>query len=243
MLEFNLDKMLFNIPADKHCKEEIIAALQNHPEVQFVSFAGIDIAGNDTDERIPIRMFIKDMDEMLEHGVQTDGSSVDLPKIADLNNGKVDLVPDLSVNWYVDYNYDNIDLHTGLPVGTLRIPAFLAHNERNQVGARSILQGAVETFKEEVVTLLRKYPYAFEYIHGVDSVDEIEEICITSATELEFWVKTPEDKADREQLSTSQELKEQYWKRTYGPVRTALEKSLEIIDCYGVGVEMGHTPA
>jgi glutamine synthetase len=180
------------------------------------------------------------MDEMLVHGVQTDGSSVDLPKIADLNNGKVDLVPDLTVNWFVDYNFDNIDLHTGLPVGTLRIPAYLVHNEKNEVGARSILKNAVEAFKAELMDLLRQNPYAFEYIHGVDSVDEIEEICITSATELEFWVKTPEDKADREQLSTSQELKEQYWKRTYGPVRTALEKSLEIIDCYGVGVEMGH---
>ena len=37
---------------------------------------------------------------------------------------------------------------------------------------------------------------------------------MTGATELEFWVKTPEDKADRQQLSTSQELKEQYWQRT-----------------------------
>ena len=41
-------------------------------------------------------------------------------------------------------------------------------------------------------------------------------------------------------IPSPQELKEQYWKRTYGPVRTALEKSLEIIDRYGVGVEMGH---
>ena len=109
MLEFNLNKMLFNIPADKHKKEDIVGILMEHPEVQFVSFAGIDIAGNDTDERIPMKMFLKDMDDMLVHGVQTDGSSVDLPKIADLNNGKVDLVPDLNVNWYVDYNYDNID--------------------------------------------------------------------------------------------------------------------------------------
>lgn len=240
MLDFNLNRMLFNIPADKHTKEEIIEILREHPEVQFVSFAGIDIAGNDTDERIPIRAFLEDIDEMLTHGVQTDGSSVDLPKIADLNNGKVDLVPDHSVNWFVDYNFDNIGIHTGLPVGTLRIPAFLAHNESHQVGARSILQNSLEAFKKGVMELLEKNPYVFDYILGVDSVAEIEEICVTSATEMEFWVKTPEDKADREQLSTSQELKEQYWKRTYGPVRTALEKSLEIIDCYGVGVEMGH---
>ena len=240
MLGFDLDKMLFNIPAGRHEKEDIIKVLEEHPEVQFVSFAGLDIAGNDTDERIPIKLFLDDMDDMLVHGVQTDGSSVDLPKIADLNNAKVDLVPDLSVNWYVDHNYDNVDPKTGLPVGTIRIPAFLVHNEKTEVGARSILRNSINAFKEELMELLRSHPYAFRYINGVDSADEIEEICITSATELEFWVKTPEDKADREQLSTSQELKEQYWKRTYGPVRTALEKSLEIIDRYGVGVEMGH---
>ena len=40
--------------------------------------------------------------------------------------------------------------------------------------------------------------------------------------------------------STSQDLKEQYWKRTYGPVRTALEKSLEILDYYDFEMEMGH---
>ncbi len=88
--------------------------------------------------------------------------------------------------------------------------------------------------------LLREHPYVFKYIKGADSPDEIDEILITSATELEFWVRTPEDKADKEQLSTSQELKEQYWKRTYGPVRTALEKSLEILDYYGFEMEMGH---
>ena len=75
---------------------------------------------------------------------------------------------------------------------------------------------------------------------ALNSIDDIEEINLTSATELEFWVKTPDDKADRDQLSTSQELKEQYWKRTYGEVRTALEETLMILDKYGFGVEMGH---
>ena len=125
MLEFNLDKMLFNIPADAHEKSDLIRILKDHPEVQFVSFVGLDIAGNDTDERIPVKLFVEDMDDMLTHGIQTDGSSVNLPKIAELNNGKVDMIPDMSVNWYVDYNFNNIDLKTGLPVGTLRIPAFL----------------------------------------------------------------------------------------------------------------------
>ncbi|MBQ4649301.1 MAG: glutamine synthetase [Firmicutes bacterium] len=240
MLEFNLDKMLFNIPADAHEKSDLVRILKDHPEVQFVSFAGLDIAGNDTDERIPVKLFMDDMDDMLTSGIQTDGSSVNLPKIAELNNGKVDMIPDMSVNWYVDYNFNNIDLRTGLPVGTLRIPAFLIHNDNNEVGARAILRDSIDNFKLKLMELLREHPYVFEYIDGAESVDDIEEIKITSATELEFWVRTPDDKADREHLSTSQELKEQYWKRTYGPVRTALEKTIEILDYYGIEMEMGH---
>lgn len=240
MPEFDLSRMLFNIPKDMHNQDELKKILKEHPEVQFISYVGLDMVGNDTDERIPVKLFLKDMDAMLAHGVQTDGSSVNLPKIAALNNAKVDMIPDFSVNWYVDYNFDNIDRNTGLPVGTLRIPAFLVHNDNNEVGSRVILRDAVAKFKEELMALLAAHPYVFEYIDGADSVDDIEEIRITSATELEFWVKTPDDKADREQLSTSQELKEQYWKRTYGPVRTALEKSIEILDCYGLEMEMGH---
>jgi glutamine synthetase len=41
-------------------------------------------------------------------------------------------------------------------------------------------------------------------------------------------------------LSTAQILKEQYWKRTIGPVRTSLERSLMVLDKYGLEVEMGH---
>ena len=240
MLDFKLDAMLFQIPADKHEKTDLMKILKEHPEVQFVSMAGLDMVGNDTDERIPIRLFLEDMEDMLTHGVQTDGSSVNLPKIAELNNAKVDMIPDFSVNWYVDYNFDNVDRLTGLPVGTLRIPAFLIHNDKHAVGSRVILRDAIDKFKADLMQLLREHPYAFQYMEGVENADDIEEIRITSATELEFWVRTPDDKADREQLSTSQELKEQYWKRTYGPVRTALEKSIEILDYYGFEMEMGH---
>ena len=240
MLELRTDKMLFNIPYDKHDNESIMEILKAHPEVHFVSFAGVDIGGNDTDERIPINLFLDDLSEMLVHGVQTDGSSVNLPKIADLNNAKVDMIPDMDVNWYVDYNFNNVDVFTGLPVGTLRIPSILVHNEKRPVGARAILKDSLIKFKADILDEIKKHPYVIEHIGGIDSVDDIEEILLTSATELEFWVRTPDDKADREELSTSQELKEQYWKRTYGPVRTALEKTIEILDCYGIGMEMGH---
>ena len=64
MLDFNLDAMLFQIPADKHEKTDLMKILKEHPEVQFVSMAGLDMVGNDTDERIPIRLFLEDMEDI-----------------------------------------------------------------------------------------------------------------------------------------------------------------------------------
>ena len=239
MLDFNFDKMLFTVGPEDHSADRIKTILNEHPEVQFVSLVGIDIGGHGTDEKIPVRAFIKDIDKFLTEGVQTDGSSVVLPKIADLNNAKVDIIPDLDVNWYVDYNFDHVPQSIGLPVGSLRIPSYLRHNDTFEVGSRVVLRDAVADFKKELMELLKANPYVFEYM-DLDSADEIEELIVTSATELEFWVKTPDEQSDREQLTTAQELKEQYWKRTVGPVRTALERTLNILDRYGLEMEMGH---
>ena len=184
MLEFDYDKMLFTIPADRHSKKEIKTLLEAHPEIEFVSIVGIDLGGNDTDEKIPVRLFLENMDNLLKHGVQTDGSSVVLPKIAQLNNAKVDIIPDTEVNWYVEYNYKNIDRATGLPIGTLRIPAFLLHNDTNEVGSRVILRDAIKNFKEDLKELIKENPYVCEYL-PIDSADDIEDIILTSATELE----------------------------------------------------------
>ncbi len=240
MLNYDLDRMLFYIPKDEHTSEALSRILLAHPEVQFVSLVGIDIGGNDTDEKIPVKLFLEDLDKILKFGVQTDGSSVALPKIAHLNNAKVDIIPDSAVNWYVDYNFHHIGYKTGLPIGTLRIPSFLVHNDNFECGSRVVLRDALDYFKKELMKNLREHPYVFDYINGIDSADEIEDLILTSATELEFWVKTPDDKGDREQLFTAQVLKEQYWKRTYGEVRTALEETLMILDKYGFEVEMGH---
>ena len=239
MLDFDLDKMLFSIPAENHSPEEITNALKAHPEVRFVSLVGIDVGGHDTDEKIPAELFLEDLEKFLTVGVQTDGSSVVLPKIAELNNAKVDIIPDTEVNWYVDHNFKHVDRETGLPVGTLRIPSFLVHNDVAEVGSRVILRDAIINFKRDLLEIIRKNPYVFQHL-PIDSADEIEKLEITAATELEFWVKTPDDEADREQLSTAQILKEQYWKRTTGPVRTALEEVMLILDKYGVEMEMGH---
>lgn len=239
MLSYDLNKMLYTLPADKHSPEDIRKALQEHPEVKFVSLVGIDVGGHDTDEKIPVEEFLKDIETFLKTGVQTDGSSVVLPKIAKLNNAKVDIIPDVTANWFVDHNFNYPDTYTGLPVGTLRIPSSLVHNDSERVGSRVILRDAVYNFKEDLMQLLRDKPYVFDYI-DIDNVDDIEEIVITAATELEFWVKTPDDDADREQLSTAQMLKEQYWKRTTGSVRTALEEAMLVLQKYGFEMEMAH---
>ena len=229
--------LIYVIDPRDYQKEELVSLLKNHPEIRFVSLAAADLTGNSTDERIPIKVFFNDIEEFLNGAVQTDGSSVVLPGIATLNNGKLDIVADTNCLWFVDYNYENIDYETGRPVGTLRIPSFLMHNNK-YVDSRSILIRAIERFKTSVMELLKKYPgVCSEY--GI-SCGDIEEIVPTSATELEFWVKTPNDKADVEALSVSQELQESYWKRTKGVVRTSLEQSLLLMGKYNLNPEMGH---
>ncbi|QZY56143.1 glutamine synthetase [Crassaminicella profunda] len=237
-LSSKIGNLLFLLPASHHSPETITSTLKKHPEIKFVSLVGVDLGGNDTDEKIPVDLFLNDIDNFLACGVQTDGSSVVLPEIATLNNAQVDLIPDKSVNWFVDYNFDHYDAQTDLPVGTLRIPSFLIHNNV-KVDSRSILLNAVKHFKNQILSLLKEYPYVLEDL-GINSIDDIDEVVLTAATELEFWVKTPDDKADIEQLSTSQVLKEQYWKRTVGPVRTAMEQALLTLDQYGLESEMGH---
>ena len=82
-------------------------------------------------------------------------------------------------------------------------------------------------FKTTLLNLFKEYPSSLASFNF--AYEDIDEIILTSATELEFWVKTPNDKADIEELSTSQVLKEQYWSKTKGSVRTALEQSLTLM--------------
>lgn len=230
--------LLYTIPADNHSAQAIRQILLGHPEVKFVSLAAVDLAGHDTDEKIPIRLFLEDIDSYLHGGVQTDGSSVVLPGIATLNDGKVDLIADLTVSWFVDYNYENCDPETGLPCGTLRIPAYLSHNGQ-LVCSRAVLRRACDSFDRSMKALLANYPQLCTAWQV--EPDDIAEISLTAATELEFWVRTPDNIiVSREQLSTTQGLKESYWKRTKGVVRTALEHAIEILEYYGLKPEMGH---
>jgi glutamine synthetase len=214
------------------------ALLSLHPEIKFVSLMGVDFAGNDTDEKIPMKIFIEDMVSFLEgSAAQTDGSSVVLTGIATLNNARVDMVVDKSVNWFIDYNYEHFDTANGKMVGTLRIPCYLLHNG-NFVDSRSILKNTLDYVEQEILTLFKKHPV----IPGLEHINpaEIEKLLFTSATELEFWVKSPREDAPIEALSSSQMMQEQYWQRTRGNVRTALEQTVETLDLYGLEPEMGH---
>ena len=239
MIDFHvIPDLLYVIPTDKHSAAELKAVLNAHPEIKFVSLAAVDLMGNDTDEKIPISDFIKNIDEYLEgKAVQTDGSSVVLPGIATLNDGKVDLIPDPEVIWYIDYNYEHIDLNTGKPVGTLRIPSFLRHNDE-EVCSRSILRRSTFNYENKVKEMfLNNADLCSQY--GFTPAD-LDRIMLITATELEFWVNSPDEIISTEQLSISQELKESYWKRTKGVVRTALEQVIMILEKYGFGPEMGH---
>lgn len=231
------DNLVYLITAEDRAPDRLKKILMSHPEIRFVSMVGVDLGGNDTDEKIPIRLFLKDIEKFLKGSIQTDGSSVVLPHIATLNDGKVDFEADSSVNWYVDYNFEHIDNETQRPVGTLRIPSFLIHSGK-RIDSRSVLLRAMDRIRRLLPELLRAFP-ELARDHGLQP-DQIADVVLTSATELEFWVKTPNEKAEIEQLTVSQVLQEQYWKRTKGVVRTALEQSLILLEKYGLEPEMGH---
>ncbi|MBW6411070.1 glutamine synthetase [Clostridium weizhouense] len=233
-----MNNLLYIIKKENHTAQDLTKILNENPQIKFVSFVGIDLSGNDTDEKIPMKLFLEDIDSFLNGiAVQTDGSSVVLPGIATLNNAKVDMVTDLDSTWFVDYNFNFIDPSSNKPVGTLRIPCFLYHDNK-PVDSRHILKAAVSTFKENLSNIFKTKPEILKP-YGI-TPEDVNEIIITSATELEFWVKTPNDNAEVEELSTSQVLHEHYWTRTKGAVRTALEETLILMEEYGFEPEMGH---
>lgn len=231
------NNLIYVIKKEEHNKESLKKIIKKHKEIKFVSLMGVDLIGNSTDERIPIKIFMEDIDEFLNGiAVQTDGSSVNLPGISTLNDAKVDIIVDKEANWAVDYNYSFLE-NNNSPIGTILIPCFLYHNKK-PVDSRSILKTTVEIFKKRIIEILKEND---EYLkkYGIDK-DDIKDISLTTATELEFWVKTPNDKAEIEALTTSQSLNEQYWNRIDGVVRNALEDCLLVMDKCGFEPEMGH---
>lgn len=183
--------LLYIIKPEQQNKESLLQILSDHKEIQYVSLMGVDLAGNDTDEKIPINIFLHDLDKFLYgSAAQTDGSSVVLPGIATLNDARVDMTVDRDVNWYVDYNYEHVDESTGKIVGTLRLPCFLVHNN-TFVDSRSLLKKTLSYVEKEILALLKQYPHlpGLEHVE----VDQIDHLDFTTATELEFWVKSPRE--------------------------------------------------
>jgi len=231
-------KRIYSIAGGQCGRETLLAILREHPEIRFVSLVAIDLAGNDTDERIPIQTFIADIDAFLAgKAVQTDGSSVVLTGMTALNDAQVDLAPDLTATWFVDYNEEHVDHETGLPVGTLRIPSFLIYRGE-RIDSRSLLSAVLTYAQKEILNLLKGHvtsPFLAHLEPG-----RLAGIEFTVGTELEFWVKTPTDRANVEELSAAQTLQENYWQRTRGVARTALEQAVMALEAYGLHPEMGH---
>lgn len=231
-----LNSLTYSVPEIYKNKENLRTFLIKHPEIKFISIVGVDFLGNDTDERIPIEYFLTNMDNIFRGGVQTDGSSVHLPNISALNDAKVDFIIDFDTNWYIDYNFDYI-FSNNLPVGTIRIPAFLKHNGRFYC-SRSVLANTVKFVEREILKIIKNDNDFLNQIK-IDK-DDISDITFTLGTELEFWVRTPASKVTVDELAVSQMLKESYWKRTRGEVRSGLEESLILLQKYGFSPEMGH---
>ena len=232
------DNLIYKIKKDKHNKECLLKILEENKQIKFVSLMAVDLSGNVTDERIPIKIFLEDIEKFLyKTAVQTDGSSVDLPEIATINDAKVDMVVDRECDWFIDYNEDLFDENTNLPIGTLMIPAFLYHNGK-PVDSRSILKLSSSKTKQEILSLIINNPQLFDKynIH----INDIDKIDYTTATELEFWVKTPNEETEIEELTTSQGMHEQYWNKISGTVRTAIEECLITMEKYELEPEMGH---
>ena len=232
------DKRIYSIAGGQCGRETLLAILREHPEIRFVSLVAIDLAGNDTDERIPIQTFIADIDAFLAgKAVQTDGSSVVLMGLTSLNDAQVDLVPDLTATWFVDYNEEHVDRETGLPVGTLRIPSFLLHRGE-RIDARHLLAATLAYAQKELLNLLKSHASS-PFLSHLEPA-RLAGIEFTVGTELEFWIKTPTDTANVEELSAAQMLQENYWQRTRGVARTALEQAVMALEAYGLHPEMGH---
>lgn len=230
--------MLYYIEAFKYEKNELIELIKSESQIKFVSLSAVNLGNNHTDEKIVISELTENYDAFMKRGIQTDGSSVFLPLIADINHAQVSLIPDKSVKWFIDYNYEHLDAETGRPIGTLVIPSFIEHCGR-MVCSRSILKRTRDFFESELVRLFNENENLRSSIDLLPG-RRIKKATITAATELEFWVNTPENRPDRRSILTSQQLKEQYWKRTIGKVRTALEKSILSLADFGLRPEMGH---
>ncbi len=231
-----LNSIPYFLSGDKKGKKELYDFIRKHPNVKFVSLSGIDFLGNDVDERIPVSYFLKNYDDIMTGGVQTDGSSVNLPGIATISDAKIDFIVDPGAKWFIDYSFDE-SMFGPEPIGTIRIPVFFKHHDKFYC-SRSVLKNTLSHVEKDIRKLLKENPGLLKKMKIKYS--DIESVYFTTGTELEFWVRTTMDKVTREELSLSQKLKEHYWKRAKGQVRKSLEEALIMLENYGFEPEMGH---
>jgi len=107
-----------------------------------------------------------------------------------------------------------------------------------RVDARSILEATVSYARRILLGLLREHASS-PFLSHLEPA-RLADIEFTVGTELEFWVKTPTDTANIDELSAAQVLQENYWQRTRGSARTALEQAVMALEAYGLHPEMGH---
>ncbi|KAG9392024.1 glutamine synthetase [Carpediemonas membranifera] len=178
--------------------------LLTNPAVRFVSFVGVDVIGNATDTLVPIDAFLSDLHDVFDgkSTLQTDGSSVVLTGLADLDDAQVDMHVDTTVKWYVQYNLNKSKL-TDEIVGTLLVPCYLIHNGIF-VGSRSRLRDSVAAANKQILPLLAQNPEYFGVPAGSTVVSD--SVTVTVGTELEVWVATPDLKANIPEMDITQKL-------------------------------------
>ena len=62
--------LLYTIEKEKHNEKDLKEILTSNPQIKFVSLMGIDLGGNATDEKIPVELFLEDINDFLESAVQ-----------------------------------------------------------------------------------------------------------------------------------------------------------------------------
>ncbi len=219
-------------------RENLKEFLLFQSNIRYISFRAIDFGGDITSEVIPVERFFENP-EIIEQGIQTDGSSIVLPLISSITDAKVQVVPDKSLKWVVDYNE-----HTGL--GTLEIYSHLVHPEvidkdgeitaiDKNVDSIHIAQQTEQYLQRELTPIIiEHYPF----------VRKVYNVSVYLGTELEGWVGIPSDSGrvnkEIKLLQLTQGLHGNYWKKPEGILRSAMEESIEALERYGLFPEMCH---
>ena len=74
----SMSKLIYYIGKEDHSGDKLRKILEENTYIKFVSLMGVDLGGNATDEKIPVKLVLEDIEEFLNASIQTDGSSVEL---------------------------------------------------------------------------------------------------------------------------------------------------------------------